>query len=115
MVRLGCQGGALKAKKKRDLTGMSDLLSMLGAAYPELGKRIKETDAFKYWEEAVGPQIAKHTRPVRFERGELLVEVSHPAWKSELHHRKNQVLEKLRERGVSIVDLKWIDPRPGRR
>ncbi len=62
---------------------------------PELRTRVRESKALSGWEEAVGPQISKHSRVFKVEDGILFIEVDHPAWRSELHHRKLQILERL--------------------
>ena len=75
-----------------------------------------EAQALSRWELAVGPHIAKHTRAIRVLDGVLWVEVDHPIWKSELHHRKRQILDIL-NRGVeggtqpALNDLLLLDPR----
>lgn len=99
---------------------LTDILRVLGTKYPQLSKRIHEAQALGFWEKAVGPVIAKHARAIRVENGVLWVEVDHPAWKSELHHRKQQVLEKLNVVGKAdaqgaapppIQDILLLDPR----
>ncbi|OFZ22030.1 MAG: hypothetical protein A2X94_16400 [Bdellovibrionales bacterium GWB1_55_8] len=74
---------------------LTDILRKVQAQNPVLSKRIKEAEALSRWEIAVGPQIAKHARAVRVHDSCLWVEVDHPIWRSELHHRKRQILEKL--------------------
>jgi len=98
---------------------LSDILRLLGTKYPALSKRMGEAQALGRWEKAVGPVIGKHARAVRVENGVLWVEVDHPIWKSELHHRKRQILEILnREGGATpdeekLQDLLLLDPRRG--
>jgi predicted nucleic acid-binding Zn ribbon protein len=98
---------------------LTDILRMLGTKYPALTKRIGEAQALGRWEKAVGPVIGKHTRAIRVENGVLWVEVDHPAWKSELHHRKRQILDLLnRQEGsgpndTKLEDLLLLDPRRG--
>src|SRR4051812_35837485 len=65
------------------------------AKFPALSKRLEEAEALGRWEIAVGAVIAKHSRAVRVQDEVLWVEVDHPVWKSELHHRKQQILEIL--------------------
>jgi len=99
---------------------LNDILRVLGAKYPQLSRRIHEAQALGHWEKAVGPVIAKHARAIRVENGVLWVEVDHPAWKSELHHRKQQVLEKLNAVGAAqgstsaVQDILLLDPRRAR-
>jgi predicted nucleic acid-binding Zn ribbon protein len=75
-----------------------DILRQAGRTYPLLNKRIEEAEALARWEEAVGSTIAKHSRAVRVLDGVLWVDVDHAVWKSELHHRKRQILDILNAR-----------------
>src|SRR6267154_1845059 len=72
-----------------------DILKKTRERYPVLTKRIEEAGALSRWEKAVGPAIAKHARAIRVQDAELWIEVDHPIWKSELHHRKRQILDIL--------------------
>jgi predicted nucleic acid-binding Zn ribbon protein len=74
-----------------------EILAKARLRHPQFGKRLEEAEALGRWPLAVGPQIAKHTRALRVEKGVLWIEVDHPIWKSELHHRKRQVLELLNQ------------------
>ena len=74
-----------------------DIIRKAQQKHPAFGRRLVEAEAVGRWEMAVGPQIAKHTSAVRVEDGVLWVEVDHPIWKSELHHRKHQILQILNE------------------
>ena len=73
-----------------------DILKKQGKLrYPLLTQRMEEAEALGRWEIAVGPAIAKHSRAIRVVDGVLWVEVDHPIWRSELHHRKKQILDIL--------------------
>ncbi len=72
-----------------------DILRKIRERHPALSRRLEEADALSRWEECVGAAIAKHARAVRVQDEVLFVEVDHPIWKSELHHRKQQILELL--------------------
>jgi predicted nucleic acid-binding Zn ribbon protein len=74
-----------------------DILRRLQQKNPVLKQRIAEASAFERWERAVGTQIARHTRAIRVQDGVLWIEVDHPIWKSELHHRKRQILALLNQ------------------
>ena len=50
---------------------------------------------FGRWEEAVGPAVAAHVRPVRLERGTLLVEVDDPAWATQVRFLADDVRRRL--------------------
>jgi predicted nucleic acid-binding Zn ribbon protein len=78
--------------------GFESLLHILARArlkYPSMAKRLDEASALSRWEAAVGPGIAKHTRAIRVQDSVLWIEVDHPIWKSELHHRKRQILDAI--------------------
>ena len=72
-----------------------DILKKVQSRYPGFAKRLDEVEALARWETAVGPAIAKHSRAIRVQDSVLWVEVDHPIWKSELHHRKQQILTLL--------------------
>ncbi|MCC7441289.1 MAG: DUF721 domain-containing protein [Bdellovibrionales bacterium] len=95
----------------------SEILKLLRSRNPALGQRLTEAEAVTRWEQAVGAGIARHARAVAVRQGVLLVEVGHPIWRSELHHRKHQILGILNGAATSgekpITDIAFVDPRPG--
>jgi predicted nucleic acid-binding Zn ribbon protein len=93
---------------------IKDILAKIRARNPALQKRLEEAIAVESWEKAVGPQIARHARALKVDQGTLWVEVDHSVWKTELHHRKRQILEKLNEGSGAaqpIRDLFLIEPK----
>jgi predicted nucleic acid-binding Zn ribbon protein len=64
---------------------------------------------FGRWEEAVGAHVAEHARPVRLDRGVLLVEVDEPAWATQMSLLSNTIRERLAS--VVSVDVDRIDVR----
>ena len=97
-----------------DFRKIGDLLR--GGGLPEVFKsRLKEAEAVSRWDAAVGPTIAKYAHAVRVEAGVLHVEVGHPMWRSELHHRRRQILEILNSGATTeaavLKDLHFVDPR----
>ena len=60
------------------------------------------------WKEAVGPELAAHSRPGNVARSTLQVHVANSAIMQELHFRKKQILHKLQKLGTTtkITDLK---------
>lgn len=101
------------------LEGLLDVLKKIRKENPSLNKRMTEAGALARWEAAVGPTISKHSRAIRVKEGVLWVEVDHPIWKSELHHRKRQILDILNEVKESnppqspqeiLKDLLFLDP-----
>ena len=71
--------------------------------FPSFTKRLQEAEALGRWEIAVGEIIAKHSRAIRVEDHVLWVEVDHPIWRSELHHRKRQILDIL-NKGIPVEE-----------
>ena len=70
---------------------------------------------FGRWDEAVGPQVAAHARPVSLIDGCLLVDVDHPTWATQLRFLEPELLERLREvAGVDEVDRIELRVRPRR-
>ena len=50
---------------------------------------------FTRWEEAVGPLIAAHARPVSLTDGVLVVAVDDPAWATQLSFMTNDLMAKV--------------------
>ena len=69
---------------------------------------------FGRWEDAVGPAVAANVRPVRLERGTLLVEVSDPGWATQVRFLADDIRTRVREvTGVEIESLEVRVARPG--
>ncbi|MFO7871122.1 MAG: DUF721 domain-containing protein [Kiritimatiellia bacterium] len=71
------------------------------------------------WEKLVGPEVARHTRPGRFERGRLTVFVDSSVWLNELaRYGREEMLSNLRRefggKRVKSLNLR-LDPDGGRR
>ena len=58
---------------------MRDLLRARG-----IDSRSQHVEVFRAWREALGTELAQHARAVRFQRGELLIEVDSAAHFQEL-------------------------------
>lgn len=67
----------------RDAVSMQDAVGRFLRA-SGLGARMRGWPVFQAWIDAAGTELARHARPVRFERGELLVEVESAAHYQEL-------------------------------
>jgi predicted nucleic acid-binding Zn ribbon protein len=50
---------------------------------------------FGQWEEAVGPTVAAHARPVLLDSAHLLVEVDEPGWATQLRFLEPELLARL--------------------
>jgi len=62
-----------------------------------LGERLHKYRAFSCWKQAVGPQIAAQTQPLRIRDGILEVRVAHPVWMQQLQLLKPRILARLAE------------------
>jgi predicted nucleic acid-binding Zn ribbon protein len=50
---------------------------------------------FSQWEEAVGPSVAAHARPVSLADGVLVVVVDQPGWATQLRYLSTDLLQRL--------------------
>jgi hypothetical protein len=60
------------------------------------------------WETAVGSRIAARTRPVRLDRGVLVVRTATAPWAQELALLADTILTQLRARGVTVESLRFL-------
>ena len=59
---------------------------------------------FGRWEDAVGPAVAAHVRPLKLDGAVLVVEVSEPGWATQLRYLEQDVIERLRCVSGATVD-----------
>jgi predicted nucleic acid-binding Zn ribbon protein len=57
------------------------------------------------WENVVGPTLAKHSRPVRFDRGTLIIEVANSVWMNEVRFLLEEIKYKINHHMGKI----WVD------
>lgn len=104
------------------LHSLIEIIRKVQKKHPAFGLRMAEAEALGRWDVAVGELIAKHSRAIRVQNSVLWVEVEHPIWRSELHYRKQQILDILNgktlypHKGLSppheiLKDIHYIDPR----
>jgi len=101
------------------MDALFEILKKIQNKNPALKQRIREATAMERWPTVVGPHISRHTRAIKVHEGVLWVEVDHPIWKSELHHRRRQILDLLNQdlknqaptAPPAIQDLLLLDPR----
>ena len=74
--------------------------------------RAEVRGVFGQWDEAVGETVAAHVRPVRLERGVLLVEVDDPAWATQVRLLEDELRTRLHD--VAGVAVERIQLRVGR-
>ncbi len=76
-------------------------------------RRSEVRGVFGQWDDAVGETIAAHVRPVRLERGGLLVEVDEPAWATQVRLLADDLRARLLD--VAGVAVERIEVRVVRR
>ncbi len=87
----------------RELRPLSDGLSaVVGALKGGDVRTVK--GIFGTWDEAVGEVVALHARPVRIDRGVLLVEVDEPGWATQLRFLEAEIRQRLAAVGGAEVD-----------
>ena len=62
-----------------------------------LESKLKDYRAFDYWEEVVGPRVARHTQPRRFQDRVLWVMVDSTVWMQQLAFLEGKIREKLNQ------------------
>ncbi|MEP7124373.1 MAG: DUF721 domain-containing protein [Byssovorax sp.] len=63
--------------------------------------------AFRDWEAAVGTRIASRARPIKLDRGVLLVLTASSTWAQELALLSEAIITALRGRGVAVESLRF--------
>jgi predicted nucleic acid-binding Zn ribbon protein len=61
----------------------------------KLNEPLRAYRAVECWAEAVGEQLAQHTRAVSVHEGVLLVEADSSAWMQEIQFHKRRILDRL--------------------
>jgi len=103
---------------ERDPVSITDSLDDVVQALRGGARRSEVGGVFGRWEEAVGPALAAHVRPVRLEHGALLVEVEDPAWATQVRLLADDLKRRLLDvAGVAVeqVDVRVRAPRRGPR
>lgn len=57
--------------------------------------RLKQFEVLNLWNDIVGEQVAKVTKPERIDRGQLIVRVERPVWRNELMFLKKDIIAKI--------------------
>ena len=73
--------------------------------------RIQIGGVFGRWEDAVGPNVSAHVRPVRLDDGVLVVEADEPAWATQVKFLSGEIISRLAE--VAHVKIERIEVRVG--
>lgn len=84
-------------KESSGTNPVQDISSILDSyvANTDFGKKLKKFSIFNHWEEIVGKEIGRKTKPEKIFKGILYISVSSPGWASELRMISEQVIEKI--------------------
>ncbi len=75
----------------RDFNGiLQSLIADLG-----IGQKLKKAEALDRWNEVVGEQIGKVTKPLRIEGETLVVHVTSAAWRNELVYLRKELIQRI--------------------
>lgn len=89
----------------------ASIAEVMGAATRRLGlkARLNRYGIWDQWQRIVGPAIAAHARPSRWQGTALVVRVAHPVWVQELTLLKPQLLEQIRGKlpKATIDDIRF--------
>jgi hypothetical protein len=89
------------------ITALPQILEEMTGRYRWEPARVLR-DLYRLWHEAVGPEVARHTRILGFSRGVLVVGVPSTVWGQELQLLKPAIMERIRHLipGGLIKDLR---------
>jgi len=74
---------------------------------------MRKQRAVAVWPEVVGPALARVSEPLFLDQGTLVVRVSSPTWRTELHHLLPALLERLnRELDTPLQAIRLVSRRP---
>lgn len=76
-----------------------------------IGQKLREYQAVLAWEEAAGPDLARHARALRVRRGRLELAVPSGVWRTQLSFSKQQLIKRVNELlGTRVVrDLVFVN------
>ena len=89
----------MSRRPKRRVSQPKEIGSLMGQVLSELGLEAAAA-AFQVgqrWEDAVGPDIARHARPAGLRGNVLEVVVDSSVWSQQLQMQRGQILSALRE------------------
>ena len=91
--------------------------SLQGGARRAAGEAQAIGGVFGQWKEIVGETVAAHVQPVRLDAGRLVVEVSDPAWATQMRLLIDRVRQRVHDvTGTSIdtVEVRVAARKPSR-
>ena len=85
---------------------LEGVLEDLGAA-----ERVRECQALLAWESVAGPQLARHARAEKVQRGRLQLAVPSAVWRTHLSFSKQLLVERINQRlGRRVIrDLVFVN------
>lgn len=87
----------MDGSKKNTFTQIGDLIPNVAGRLLD-HPRSKGQKLWREWRYAAGPQMGRHTEPIKLSDGTLTVRVDSPVWNSQLVYLKPELLEKLQNR-----------------
>jgi len=88
--------------KKKTPKGIAQAIAEFAAALG-IDQTLRRYAVITGWEETVGEQIARVTRPQRIENGVLYVSVTTAPWRAELSLKRMEIIERLNKAAGSRV------------
>jgi hypothetical protein len=85
-------------KPKKLKAALEDFLKGM----PEKGK-LRKGMVLSVFEDVVGERIAGQCKDVHFEQNKLVIRVSHPTWRNEIHANRFSIMKRLNERAKGKV------------
>lgn len=83
----------------------SELLSQIQRRNPQFRLRLLEGRLLQLWPSLVGETIGKQAEAVRVQDRVLWLAIKHPVWKSELLHRKAELLKRLNDNIQKLMEF----------
>jgi len=99
--------------EERSLGSPTLLDGVLESVITELGaeQKLAECRVRMMWEQAVGPTLAQHARPLRMRRGNLEIAVPSAVWRTQLSFMQLEIVARINElMGSEVVkDLRLLN------
>ncbi|HEX21314.1 MAG TPA: DUF721 domain-containing protein [Actinobacteria bacterium] len=75
---------------------------------PKLGLKLNENKAVLFWNEVVGDDVAKNTRPTAVRNNILFVSTNNPVWAHQLTIMKTKIIETVNKKlKTTIKDIRF--------
>ncbi len=66
-------------------------------------RRWRQGLVLSVFEEVVGERIAEQCKDMHFEKNKLVIKVSHPTWRNEIHSNRFSIMKRLNDKVKSKV------------